>query len=116
MRSQTALVPKSISSAAASSALRVICCWHLTRALAHHPWRRLTGIGGALFSPSTQALLARRVRIARLKVNAAVQSGFALFAVCGELGAVLGPVVRRYSWGQRFRRWRWRGRGPSSSR
>ncbi|STQ09656.1 major facilitator transporter [Enterobacter cloacae] len=29
VRSQTALVPKSLSSAAASFALRGICCWHL---------------------------------------------------------------------------------------
>ncbi|EIX1764528.1 MFS transporter [Cronobacter sakazakii] len=46
----------------------------------------LTGVGGALFSPSIESLLAQAGTRSRAE-------WFALFAVCGELGAVLGPVL-----------------------
>lgn len=50
----------------------------------------LTGIGGALFSPALESLLAGR----GARVGAPSQDRlFALLAVCGEVGAVLGPVV-----------------------
>ena len=51
----------------------------------------LTGVGGALFSPSIEALLARAGTLSRGKRSRA--EWFALFAVCGELGAVIGPVA-----------------------
>ncbi|WP_436859479.1 MDR family MFS transporter [Citrobacter tructae] len=63
----------------------------------------LTGIGGALFSPSIEALLAK----AGTESEAAGKRGraewFALFAVCGELGAVLGPAAGALLTGIGFR-------------
>lgn len=53
----------------------------------------LTGIGGALFSPSIEALLAKAGTQSELTGKRSRAEWFALFAVCGELGAVLGPVA-----------------------
>lgn len=53
----------------------------------------LTGIGGALFSPSIEALLAKAGTQSELQGKRSRAEWFALFAVCGELGAVLGPVA-----------------------
>ncbi|PTA74187.1 MFS transporter, partial [Serratia sp. Nf2] len=53
----------------------------------------LTGIGGALFSPSIEALLAKAGTYSELNGKRSRAEWFALFAVCGELGAVLGPVA-----------------------
>ncbi|MCE9900175.1 MDR family MFS transporter [Raoultella terrigena] len=53
----------------------------------------LTGIGGALFSPSIEALLAKAGTQSEARGKRSRAEWFALFAVCGELGAVLGPVA-----------------------
>ena len=53
----------------------------------------LTGVGGALFSPSIEALLARAGTHSRANGKRSRAEWFALFAVCGELGAVIGPVA-----------------------
>lgn len=53
----------------------------------------LTGIGGALFSPSIEALLAKAGTQSEANGKRSRSEWFALFAVCGELGAVLGPVA-----------------------
>jgi MFS family permease len=53
----------------------------------------LTGIGGALFSPSIEALLAKAGTDSEARDKRSRAEWFALFAVCGELGAVLGPVA-----------------------
>lgn len=53
----------------------------------------LTGIGGALFSPSIEALLAKAGTDSEARGKRSRAEWFALFAVCGELGAVLGPVA-----------------------
>ena len=53
----------------------------------------LTGIGGALFSPSIEALLAKAGTDSEASGKRNRAEWFALFAVCGELGAVLGPVL-----------------------
>lgn len=53
----------------------------------------LTGIGGALFSPSIEALLAKVGTRSEAQGKRSRAEWFALFAVCGELGAVLGPVA-----------------------
>lgn len=53
----------------------------------------LTGIGGALFSPSIEALLAKAGTESEARGKRSRAEWFALFAVCGELGAVLGPVA-----------------------
>lgn len=53
----------------------------------------LTGIGGALFSPSIEALLAKAGTRSEAEGKRSRAEWFALFAVCGELGAVLGPVA-----------------------
>ncbi|BBV76810.1 MFS transporter [Raoultella planticola] len=53
----------------------------------------LTGIGGALFSPSIEALLAKAGTQSETNGKRSRAEWFALFAVCGELGAVLGPVA-----------------------
>lgn len=50
----------------------------------------LTGIGGALFSPSIEALLAKAGTDSEARGKRNRAEWFALFAVCGELGAVLG--------------------------
>lgn len=53
----------------------------------------LTGVGGALFSPSIEALLARAGTHSQANGKRSRAEWFALFAVCGELGAVIGPVA-----------------------
>lgn len=53
----------------------------------------LTGVGGALFSPAIEALLAKAGTQSEADGKRSRQEWFALFAVCGELGAVLGPVL-----------------------
>lgn len=53
----------------------------------------LTGIGGALFSPSIEALLAKAGTQSEARGKRSRAEWFALFAVCGELGSVLGPVA-----------------------
>lgn len=63
----------------------------------------LTGIGGALFSPSIEALLAKAGTQSEAKGKRSRAEWFALFAVCGELGAVLGPVAGALLTGLGFR-------------
>lgn len=63
----------------------------------------LTGIGGALFSPSIEALLAKAGTHSEAKGKRSRAEWFALFAVCGELGAVLGPVAGALLTGLGFR-------------
>lgn len=63
----------------------------------------LTGIGGALFSPSIEALLAKAGTQSELQGKRSRAEWFALFAVCGELGAVLGPVAGALLAGLGFR-------------
>ncbi len=63
----------------------------------------LTGIGGALFSPSIEALLARAGTESEARGKRSRAEWFALFAVCGELGAVLGPVAGALLAGLGFR-------------
>ncbi len=46
----------------------------------------LTGVGGALFSPSIEALLARTGTHSQANGKRSRAEWFALFAVCGELG------------------------------
>ncbi|WP_436893552.1 MDR family MFS transporter [Siccibacter turicensis] len=53
----------------------------------------LTGVGGALFSPAIEALLAKAGGESERAGKRTRSEWFALFAVCGELGAVLGPVL-----------------------
>ncbi|TKV56911.1 MFS transporter [Nakamurella flava] len=61
----------------------------------------LTGIGGALFSPALESLLASKGRAddaepqdsTGLRRTPTRDRLFALLAVCGEVGAVLGPVL-----------------------
>lgn len=57
------------------------------------PGACLTGIGGALFSPSIEALLAKAGTQSEANGKRSRAEWFALFAVCGEVGAVLGPVA-----------------------
>jgi MFS family permease len=63
----------------------------------------LTAIGGALFSPSIEALLARAGAQSESRGKRSRAEWFALFAVCGELGAVLGPVAGALMTGLGFR-------------
>ena len=63
----------------------------------------LTGIGGALFSPSIEALLAKAGTQSEAQGKRSRAEWFALFAVCGELGAVLGPVAGALLTGLGFR-------------
>ncbi|MGK9175393.1 MFS transporter [Yokenella regensburgei] len=63
----------------------------------------LTGIGGALFSPSIEALLAKAGTESESQGKRSRAEWFALFAVCGELGAVLGPVAGALLAGLGFR-------------
>lgn len=63
----------------------------------------LTGIGGALFSPSIEALLAKAGTDSEARGKRNRAEWFALFAVCGELGAVLGPVLGSVLAGLGFR-------------
>ncbi|MFF6012974.1 MFS transporter [Rahnella sp. R3(2024)] len=53
----------------------------------------LTGIGGALFSPSIEALLAQAGTHSEKAGKRSRAEWFALSAVCAELGAVLGPLL-----------------------
>ena len=61
------------------------------------------GVGGALFSPSIEALLAKAGTYSEAKGKRSRAEWFALFAVCGELGAVLGPVAGALLTGLGFR-------------
>ncbi|MBS1207257.1 MAG: mdtH 1 [Proteobacteria bacterium] len=63
----------------------------------------LTGIGGALFSPSIEALLAKAGTQSEANGRRGRAEWFALFAVCGELGAVLGPAAGALLTGLGFR-------------
>lgn len=63
----------------------------------------LTGIGGALFSPSIEALLAKAGTQSEASGKRSRAEWFALFAVCGELGAVLGPALGALLTGFGFR-------------
>lgn len=63
----------------------------------------LTGVGGALFSPSIEALLAKAGGQSEARGKRSRAEWFALFAVCGELGAVLGPVAGAMLTGFGFR-------------
>jgi len=63
----------------------------------------LTGVGGALFSPSIEALLAKAGGQSEAKGKRSRAEWFALFAVSGELGAVLGPVAGSLLTGFGFR-------------
>lgn len=64
----------------------------------------LTGIGGALFSPSIEALLAKAGTQSEAHGKRSRAEWFALFAVCGELGAVIGPVMGALLTGIGFRK------------
>ncbi|MRS88724.1 MFS transporter [Enterobacteriaceae bacterium RIT714] len=63
----------------------------------------LTGIGGALFSPSIEALLAKAGTQSEANGKRSRAEWFAIFAVWGELGAVLGPVAGALLTGLGFR-------------
>lgn len=63
----------------------------------------LTGVGGALFSPSIEALVAKAGTQSEEKGKRSRAEWFALFAVYGELGAVLGPVAGALLTGLGFR-------------
>lgn len=81
---------------------------YLLLAFGHELWpiilgACLTGIGGALFSPSIEALLAKAGTQSEAKGKRSRAEWFALFAVCGELGAVLGPVAGALLTGFGFR-------------
>lgn len=51
----------------------------------------LTGMGGAMFSPCLEALAAEVEQ--QTPAQGRKRSIFALFAICGELGAVVGPLL-----------------------
>ena len=51
----------------------------------------LTGIGGAMFSPCLEALAAEAER--QTPTDRRRHGIFALFAICGEVGAVAGPLL-----------------------
>ena len=53
----------------------------------------LTGVGGALFSPAIEALLAKAGTESEKAGKRSRAEWFALFAICGELGTVLGPLL-----------------------
>ncbi|URQ59555.1 MFS transporter [Pantoea alhagi] len=95
---------------------RVVILWgcfiriagYLLLAFGHTLWpivlgACLTGIGGALFSPSIEALLAKAGQQSEASGKRSRAEWFALFAVCGELGAVLGPVLGALFTGLGFR-------------
>ncbi len=52
----------------------------------------LTGMGGALFSPALESLVGKAEE-RRRNTSAKAPALFALLAICGEIGAVAGPVV-----------------------
>ncbi len=76
----------------------------------------LTGIGGALFSPSIEALLAKAGTQSEASGKRSRAEWFALFAVCGELGAVLGPALGALLTGFGFRQVALAGQGFLSLR
>lgn len=63
----------------------------------------LTGVGGALFSPAIEALLAKAGTDSEVQGKRSRAEWFALFAVCGELGAVIGPAAGALLTGYGFR-------------
>ncbi|RLM22291.1 hypothetical protein BIY29_12415 [Brenneria alni] len=64
----------------------------------------LTGIGGALFSPAIEALMAQAGTHSEEAGKRSRSEWFALFAICGELGAVLGPLLGSLLVGYGFQR------------
>jgi MFS family permease len=52
----------------------------------------LTGMGGALFSPALESLVGKAEE-RRRHASAKAPALFALLAICGEIGAVAGPLV-----------------------
>ncbi|MFF1251890.1 MFS transporter [Pseudarthrobacter sp. NPDC058329] len=52
----------------------------------------LTGMGGALFSPALESLVGRAEE-RRRNTSGKAPGLFALLAICGEIGAVAGPLV-----------------------
>ncbi|CCQ44353.1 major Facilitator Superfamily protein [Pseudarthrobacter siccitolerans] len=52
----------------------------------------LTGMGGALFSPALESLVGRAEE-RRRSTSGKAPGLFALLAICGEIGAVAGPLV-----------------------
>ncbi|EKY3917438.1 MFS transporter [Enterobacter sp. DTU_2021_1002640_1_SI_PRY_ASU_LCPMC_013] len=53
----------------------------------------LTGVGGALFSPAIESLIAQAGTQSEKEGKRSRSEWFALFSVCGELGAVIGPLL-----------------------
>lgn len=53
----------------------------------------LTGIGGAMFSPALEALMARAGTLSEAQGGRSRARWFAWLSVCGETGAVIGPVL-----------------------
>jgi MFS family permease len=66
----------------------------------------LTGIGGALFSPSIEALLAKAGTQSETNGKRSRAEWFALFAVCGELGPCWARLRARCWRGSASARWR----------
>lgn len=64
----------------------------------------LTGVGGALFSPAIEALMAQAGTQSEKEGKRSRSEWFALFAICGELGAVLGPLLGSLLAGYGFQR------------
>ena len=67
------------------------------------PGACLTGIGGALFSPAIESLMARAGTVSEKNGKRNRAEWFALFAVCGELGALTGPLVGTFMMENSFR-------------
>lgn len=63
----------------------------------------LTGIGGALFSPAIESLMAQTGTQSEREGKRSRSEWFALFSVCGELGAVIGPLLGAMLTGYSFR-------------
>lgn len=63
----------------------------------------LTGVGGALFSPATESLMAAAGTHSENNGKRSRTEWFALFAVCGELGAVTGPLAGAFMTEYSFR-------------
>lgn len=53
----------------------------------------LTGMGGALFSPALESLVGKAEDRRRRSAGAKAPTLFALLAICGEIGAVAGPLL-----------------------
>ncbi|MFJ2618420.1 MFS transporter [Glutamicibacter sp. NPDC087344] len=64
----------------------------------------LTGFGGALFSPGLNILVAtaQNNRDSQLPTGARRATLFAWLSICGELGAVTGPLIGAALWGWGF--------------